>query len=80
MLKRTRKPRSHDVLRRQQRQKSENHDTTPCQRTKGSSEQTRAHPQTGNEIDGFSKRAAKGGRRSCPRSEDTPPAFPFTSG
>ena len=34
MLKRTRKPRSHDVLRRQQRENGENHDAKPCQNAK----------------------------------------------
>ena len=38
-----RKARSHYVFRRHQRQKTQNDNAAPCQQTKGSSEETRAH-------------------------------------
>ena len=43
MFKLARKARSHDVFRRQQRQKTQNDNAAPGQQTKGSSEETRAH-------------------------------------
>jgi hypothetical protein len=46
---------SHDVLRRQQRQKTEEADANPSQEPKRCSEETGAHPRRLSELGGFGK-------------------------
>ena len=74
MLKRAGKAGSHDVLRRQQRQKTEEADANPSQEPKRCSEETGAHPRRLSELGGF----GKSGPGSLVRGSWAPPfRFPF---